>query len=90
MLNKGVNLSVLYNHVLERVTYVTCLSTVSTSRGGEGGRGGCEKEATGYVPLWLKALPVLYQREYGRVGSEILVSTPSRFIYFKRVVYSNY
>jgi hypothetical protein len=29
VLNKGVNLSVLYYHVLERVAHVTCQSTVS-------------------------------------------------------------
>jgi hypothetical protein len=36
VLNKGVNLSVLYNHVLEHVAYVTCLSRVSILRYREG------------------------------------------------------
>jgi hypothetical protein len=34
MLNKGVNLGVLYNYVLERVGHLTCLSIVSMSRYG--------------------------------------------------------
>jgi hypothetical protein len=44
VLNKGVNLSVLYNHVLERVAHITCPSTVSTSYGREGGGGGGLRE----------------------------------------------
>jgi hypothetical protein len=37
----------------------------------------------------LKALPAPYRREYGRVICGNPVSTPSRFIHFKRVVYSS-
>ena len=43
VLDKGVNLGVLHDHVLERVAHVTCPSTVSMSRDGEGW--GCKKGA---------------------------------------------
>jgi len=49
VLNKGVNLSVLYDHILERVAHITYPSMVSISRGGEGR--GYEKGATGYLLL---------------------------------------
>lgn len=41
VLDKGVNLGVLHDYVLERVAHVTCPSTVSMSRDGEGR--GCKK-----------------------------------------------
>jgi hypothetical protein len=56
ILNKGVNLGVLYNYVLERISYLTCLFIVSILCCGEGR--GCKKG--GYKLLWLKALPTLY------------------------------
>lgn len=58
VLNKGINLSVLYDHVLERITYVTYLSIVSILRDEK--RASYEKGATGYILLWLKVLLTLY------------------------------
>jgi hypothetical protein len=43
VLDKGINLGVLHDHVLERVAYVTCPSIISISRGGEGGGGVARK-----------------------------------------------
>ena len=39
MLDKGVNLGVLHNHVLERVGHLTCPSTVSMSSCGVARKG---------------------------------------------------
>jgi hypothetical protein len=49
MLNKGINLNVLYNYVLERVTYITCLFIVNILYNKEGQ--GYEKGAIRYALL---------------------------------------
>jgi hypothetical protein len=47
VLNKGINLGILYNYILECITYITYPSIVSILYGGEGR--GCEKGAIGYL-----------------------------------------
>ena len=36
ILNKGINLSMLHNHILERIAHVTYLSIISVSHSREG------------------------------------------------------
>jgi hypothetical protein len=58
ILNKGINLNILYNYILKYIGYLIYLSIVSILYYKEG-RG---YKKGGYKPLWLKTLLILYRR----------------------------
>ena len=74
MLNKGVNLVVLHDYVLERVADITLRGGVGLRERGAKGyellriRPPQDTNCLGYGLIWLKALLALYRRQYRRTS----------------------